>query len=114
MFPLNMVIPAAEIKNKLVCGVYMAYIIIMSFTLACVWEAMFRHQLVIVLTKNITSNINAHPKASHFSRKHWNVLKGEWCCTRFGCDGVNFLHGSPYGAMFYICYQNRVDSTGMF
>lgn len=39
MFPLNMVIPAAGINNKLVSGVYIAYIIVMSFVLASVWEA---------------------------------------------------------------------------
>uniref|UniRef100_A0A8D0F6S1 Ceruloplasmin n=1 Tax=Strix occidentalis caurina TaxID=311401 RepID=A0A8D0F6S1_STROC len=42
MFPLNMVIPAAGINNKLVSGVYVADVIIMSFILA-----------VIVLSKNI-------------------------------------------------------------
>lgn len=34
-------------------------------------------------------------------------------CIGFGCDRVSFLHSSPYGAMFWICYQNGADNTPM-
>ena len=34
-------------------------------------------------------------------------------CTGLGWDGVNFLHGSPRGAVFGICHQNRVANTPM-
>lgn len=29
----------------------------------------------------------------------------------FGRDGVNFLHSSSYGAVFWICDENSVDNT---
>jgi len=32
----------------------------------------------------------------------------------FGCDRVNFLCSSLYGAMFGICAGNSVDNTGIF
>ena len=35
-------------------------------------------------------------------------------CTGFGWGGVNFLHSSLYGAMFWICDQNSVGNTLMF
>ena len=35
-------------------------------------------------------------------------------CAGFHWDRVNFLHGSWYGAMFWICGENSVDNTGMF
>jgi len=35
-------------------------------------------------------------------------------CAGFDWDGVNFLHSSLYGAMFWISAENSVDNTGMF
>jgi len=34
--------------------------------------------------------------------------------TDFGRDRINFLHSSLYGATFWICDLNSVDSIGMF
>ena len=42
----------------------------------------------------------------------FNCVMGN--CAGFGCDRVNLLHSSWYGAMFWICAENSVDSTEMF
>lgn len=35
-------------------------------------------------------------------------------CTCSGWDGVNFLHSSWSGAVFWTCDQNSADNTPMF
>jgi len=35
-------------------------------------------------------------------------------CAGFGWGRVNYLHSSYYAAMFWICVENSVDSTGLF